>query len=890
MSMMFLTKFKALDLTVALAALAATGAGTMTLRLQAAKESAPPVVADKPLSPNKPVDLYGDPLPEGAVMRLGTIQRRAAGAVFAVSADGKSVLSVRAGKYLRVWDAATGKLREKRELPGDSFHSSAEFSPDGRLLAVHNVSAAKLRIWDVSAGKIIRMLPLANRASDDPSSDAVLSLSFTPEGKHLSALDADSHGKNHIRVWDIKNGKELFRQSFERGRSWQEATDRIVLAASGNHLYVILVSHRNGLLCCWDVATGRQVWEQQRGWEEAPYSIVVTPEGTILCSVTPRGTILSTPHKSQALDLATGRMLKLAKPLLIDTHSQLRLTSDGRSLLIANEKGVAVWDWRHGKKLRMLPGTGEEIIVLPDDKSIIANNGALQRWDLATGKPLWTDTFEHGHVGEVLDLAFSADGRRLASTSADGSVRLWDTTTGRPLRVWRGHTPRRPIPLFPWVDAGVTSMAISADGRWVFSAGSTDDLLKLWDAAADKEARTIVAHQGETGFANPLYYKVAMDATGDRVVAIFGGAVEKEDEARRCMNKLATWNLKTGELLASHSIEHSSHFFDLSLERGWARMGGVLVDIATGKEAIRLNEVSAFDDVTGAFSRDGAVMASIVERRGLCVLESATGKLIAQVKDIRYKSRVLFHPLNHLLATNDLDGIQLWDLRSGKTLAHFRIPEPVRVGIWMEQYTLCLAFTRDGRRLAAGIPDGTILLWDVPLPASHPQRLEAKELESLWADLADTDSAKAWRAVWRLADAPNDALAFLRGRVKPYPTAPAEVTRKLLADLDSDSFENREAARKRLKELGLQAEPALRVALQAKPSLEQRRRIEDLLTNLSTAPSPPTSDELRQLRTLIVLEGINSSEARRLLEEIAKGPETARLTRQARAALVCRRE
>jgi hypothetical protein len=141
-----------------------------------------------------------------------------------------------------------------------------------------------------------------------------------------------------------------------------------------------------------------------------------------------------------------------------------------------------------------------------------------------------------------------------------------------------------------------------------------------------------------------------------------------------------------------------------------------------------------------------------------------------------------------------------------------------------------------------------------------------------------------------MAEAPQDALAFLRPRIKPDPTAPAEMTRKLLADLDSDSFENRQVALKRLKELGQQAEPALRAALESKPSLEQRRRIEEVLADLPPASTAPTPEELRQLRALIVLERISAPEARRLLEEAAKGPPSARLTRQAQAALACRPE
>lgn len=92
-----------------------------------------------------------------------------------------------------------------------------------------------------------------------------------------------------------------------------------------------------------------------------------------------------------------------------------------------------------------------------------------------------------------------------------------------------------------------------------------------------------------------------------------------------------------------------------------------------------------------------------------------------------------------------------------------------------------------------------------------------------------------------MAEAPADALPLLRGRVKPSPTAAGGVTRKLLADLDSDSFERREAAVKRLKELGQQAEPALRAALRAKPSPEQKRRVEAVLAALPQAPQPPSA-------------------------------------------------
>jgi hypothetical protein len=317
---------------------------------------------------------------------------------------------------------------------------------------------------------------------------------------------------------------------------------------------------------------------------------------------------------------------------------------------------------------------------------------------------------------------------------------------------------------------------------------------------------------------------------------------------------------------------------------------GDLVDTVSGQKLARLEGPPSYPC---AFSRDGALVVggsllsqqkdgAIPRMDGVRVWESVTGKMIAHLKSNGWVRQLAFHPNNRLLAINDLaskdSGIQLYDAVTNKLLAIRRMPRDALIN------RIAFAFAPDGRRLATGMPDGTILLWDISLPSSKAQHLEAKEIESLWADLAHSDAAKAWRAVWRLADAPQDALAFLRGRVKPYPTASADVTRKLLADLDSDSFEVREAAVKRLKELGPQAGPALRAALQTKPSLEQRRRIEDLL---AAAPPPPASEELRQLRALIALGRIGTPEARRLLEEVAKGPQSARLTRQARAALMC---
>jgi hypothetical protein len=190
-----------------------------------------------------------------------------------------------------------------------------------------------------------------------------------------------------------------------------------------------------------------------------------------------------------------------------------------------------------------------------------------------------------------------------------------------------------------------------------------------------------------------------------------------------------------------------------------------------------------------------------------------------------------------------------------------------------------LAFAPDGRTLATGHLDSTVLLWGL-VPPARP--LAAADLPRLWDDLAGPDAARAYAASWRLADAPGQALPLLRKHLRAAKPAPAEQTRPLLADLDSDQFGKREAAAERLRALGDRAAGALREALQARPSLEKRRRLEALLKALE---EPPSGEPLRELRAVAVLEHIATPEAVKVLEGLSRGAPEARLTREAKASL-----
>jgi HEAT repeat protein len=217
-------------------------------------------------------------------------------------------------------------------------------------------------------------------------------------------------------------------------------------------------------------------------------------------------------------------------------------------------------------------------------------------------------------------------------------------------------------------------------------------------------------------------------------------------------------------------------------------------------------------------------------------------------------------------------------LRTGKELATLKGDANVIHAV---------AFTPDDKTLAAAEgPDTAIRLWDVstltlqaPAPAAG---LPDEQLDSLWTDLAGTDAAKAYQAVWALTAAPH-TVPWLKDRLRPV--APAEPRRvaQLIADLDSDDFDARQNAARELEGIGEPAGPALHKVLSGQHSPETRRRVEQLLERIEQPAAVP--EYLRALRAVEVLEHIGTPEARQILDILGQGSPAARLTQEAKASL-----
>jgi hypothetical protein len=199
---------------------------------------------------------------------------------------------------------------------------------------------------------------------------------------------------------------------------------------------------------------------------------------------------------------------------------------------------------------------------------------------------------------------------------------------------------------------------------------------------------------------------------------------------------------------------------------------------------------------------------------------------------------------------------------------------------------LALAFSADGARLVSASADTTALVWDISGKlGGRPRWATTSPIAvsaALWDELASPDAAKAFRALARLAAAPEKAVALLKDRLSLTPAVTRRV-KELIRDLSSEQFRVRQRAAAALKALLPQAEPALRRALAGSLDLEARQRVERLLKGLR-GPRP-NGGCLQILRATEFLERLGTPEARKVLKALAQGPPEARLTREAKASL-----
>lgn len=491
-----------------------------------------------------------------------------------------------------------------------------------------------------------------------------------------------------------------------------------------------------------------------------------------------------------------------------------------------------------------LQGHEDSITALaysPDGKLLASadREGRVCVWNAASGEQLHR---LDAHKGGTYALVFSPDGKNLGSAGQDGLIRWWDVARGQALRQLEGH--RGAIP----------SIAVSPNGK-TLASGGYDGTIRLWDIATGKQRSQWHAHKERV---------TAVAYTSDGKALLSGGThdwdyVAGGNNVIHCAraDHIHVWETDTGKLTSKLGIRGFSA--TLSPDKHTLAAGETGPDIQERNGGVSINgfdQFSLLDRLTGeahekkwrgcatVFSPDGQVMVSGYgfPPPGCGLTPASPGPDARKLVDTR---------------------IQFWEMLTGKEILQFP-----------EERARALAFSPDGKSLASGNSSGTVLLWLLPCwddaTPARDKDLTESELVKIWEQLADPDAKTACKATWRLTAAPASSIKLFKERLRADPPVDGKRIRQWLSELDAERFAVREAASADLQKLGTAALPALRLALSEPKSAEARRRLLALLAELKG--KSPTPEQMRQSRSIQVLERIGTKEVQEILESLTSDP------------------
>jgi WD40 repeat protein len=773
----------------------------------------------------------------------------------AFSASGKRLAATSMEGSIGVWTVATGEQRwfvqHKAKNGEDGWLAGFRFIDEDRLLAV-GWDTPKVQLWDTEKGELTRVWEVdefkRSRLKSLGPGGKFADVSLSPSGKQMAWLVVPSPEDKAERctalVYETATGK------FLRGiKGLQAPAERITLLDEGETLLLQTCPGgryaEEGRLAVIDATSGKTRFHFKFAPSElsmflpwARYARVITVSPARKWLVTSDSDWL---HGYILWDLATGKALHGCTQQL----PGVAFTPDGKRAVVALGARLSVCN----DSLRSLrlgqEATGSATVHFLRDGRLVAecsrrDEGRCSTWDAATG--ILLDSCIRPAVPQA---------QVYTPHDQDALGRLFVYRLGQTVVV-HDCLRDRLLCRLPGVEDPQMHLRMSADGRRVFVASWEKGMLLIrwFDSRRGHELGRyhVALSELHAVFLDQLSW---LSEEGDR----FGYLTSDR--------RLAVVDCQRGKVVRivgpsvparEKDLQESDSFTVWKYENAGGRF----------LQASR-SETSGGRSEYFIWSQDGRLI-----RRFSCSLPPERNRT----------AQPALSPDGRSLAvqTENLQGIMLYETATGRRRGQLRAPNAIH----------SCDFAPDGKTLATSCADTSILIWHLHRPlgprSALPLPRNLAECERLYEALGDPDPEAADSALWALVGAPEQAVPMLRQRLQPVRAPEPARLQALLAQLDSNTFQQREAASRELMHLHEAVRPALLAALKkANASAESRRRVEQLLARLDDpAVAPPC---LRELRAIEVLERIGDTESRQVLESLAAGLSEALLTGEAALAL-----